>query len=294
MNPTEPLRAFSFGGGVQSTAALVLSAQKVIPYRIHVMADVGEDSEHPDTVAYVRDVARPFAEAHGLQLVTVRKGTRRPTWESILAKLKRTEASIDIPVRMANGAPGRRSCTVDYKITPVSRWFKAQGATAEAPGLVGIGISVDEADRMRDSSQPFLRNAYPLVELGLSRSDCQKLIADAGLPPAPRSACWFCPFARPARWLEMREQRPELWAQAVALEADLNRRREALGKDHVFFTRFGRPLPQAIEQWTEEQRAKRLARADLPDGQAALFTDFAEDFSCGPFSCSSTLFGGAA
>lgn len=287
------LQAFSFGGGVQSTAALVLSARGEIPYRVHVMADVGEDSEHPDTVVYVRDVAAPYAAANGLQLVTVRKATRRPEWESILAKLQRTATSIDIPVRMANGAPGRRSCTADYKILPVARWVKAQGATDATPSTVGVGISLDEADRMRDSRIAWVRNAYPLVELGLTRADCEQVINEAGLPPAPRSACWFCPFQRPARWLEMRDGRPDLWAKAVELEASLNLRREALGKEHVFFTGLGRPLQEAIELWVDRQRSKRLASSGLPDGQAALFDGWAEDFSCGPFACASGLRGAA-
>lgn len=287
------LQAFSFGGGVQSTAALVLSARGVLPYRVHVMADVGEDTEHPETVAYVRDVAKPYAKAHGIELVTVRKATRRPEWESILAKLERTATSIDIPVRMANGAPGRRSCTRDYKIEPVASWFKRHGATSENPGHVGIGISLDEADRMRDSGKPFLVHEYPLVQLGLDRQACHSLIQEAGLPPAPRSACWFCPFQRPTRWVAMRDTQPELWARAVALEASLNERRARIDKAPVFFTGFAAPLPQAINAWEEREHRRRVARAGEVDGQAALFPEWAEDFSCGPFSCASSL-GGAA
>jgi hypothetical protein len=171
--------------------------------------------------------------------------------------------------------------------------MKAQGATVESPATVGVGISLDEADRMRDSRIPWVRNAYPLVDLGLTRSDCERIIREAGLPPAPRSACWFCPFQRPARWLEMRQAHPDLFARAVELEASLNLRRESLGKDHVFLTGLGRPLEEALELWVSRQRAKALAKAGLPDGQAALFEGLVEDFSCGPFSCASSL-GGAA
>ena len=55
--------------------------------------------------------------------------------------------SIPIPVRMSNGAPGNRSCTLDYKIALMSKWLKANGATKDNPALVGIGISVDEIER---------------------------------------------------------------------------------------------------------------------------------------------------
>lgn len=65
----QPIKAFSFGGGVQSTAALVLAAQGRIDYRTFLFANVGSDSELPATLRYVRDFAIPFAEAHGLSIV---------------------------------------------------------------------------------------------------------------------------------------------------------------------------------------------------------------------------------
>ena len=43
------LRFFSSGGGKQSIAALVLSAQGLINYPVHIFCNVGDDSEHPDT-----------------------------------------------------------------------------------------------------------------------------------------------------------------------------------------------------------------------------------------------------
>ncbi len=84
------------------------------------------------------------------------------------------------------------------------------------------------------------------VHLGMTRADCARLVADAGLPPAPRSACWFCPFHRPAVWSEMRRDRPALFRQSVELESLLNRHRAKIGKDEVFFSRFAKPLDQAI------------------------------------------------
>ena len=42
------MRTFSFGGGVQSTAVLVLQAQNKLPepYDVFLFANVGDDSEH--------------------------------------------------------------------------------------------------------------------------------------------------------------------------------------------------------------------------------------------------------
>jgi hypothetical protein len=44
----------------------------------------------------------------------------------------------------------------------------------------------------------------------------------------------------------MRHDRPDLFWSSVALERLLNDRRDKLGKDHVYLTRYNRPLDQAI------------------------------------------------
>ena len=52
------LRSFSFGGGVQSTAALVLQAQNKLPksYDAFLFSNVGDDSEHPETIEYFNKI----------------------------------------------------------------------------------------------------------------------------------------------------------------------------------------------------------------------------------------------
>ena len=145
------------------------------------------------------------------------------------------------------GAPGTRSCTADFKIRVISKWLKAHGATTEHPATVGIGISVDEIQRAgRGKDGPYERRVYPLIELGLRRNDAHKIITDAGLPTPPKSACFFCPFHRPQTWAEQARDEPELFERSAQLEDTLNERRDRLGKDRVYLTRFGRPLREAI------------------------------------------------
>ena len=118
MNATQaPLRVFSFGGGTQSTAALVLAAEGHIDYRTFLFANVGEDSEFPGTLRYLERVARPFARAHGIELSVLRRRTRDGRVETLLGRIERSPRSIPIPVRMGPaGAPGNRTCTADFKI----------------------------------------------------------------------------------------------------------------------------------------------------------------------------------
>ncbi|XVU24201.1 phosphoadenosine phosphosulfate reductase [Actinoplanes sp. CA-054009] len=244
------LRVISYGGGVQSTGLLVLAAQGKIDFSIFLFANVGDDSEDPATLQYVEQYARPYAAAHGIQLVELRRTRRDGSTETLHGRLTRPGSrSLPIPVRMSSGAPGTRSCTSDFKIRVVGRWLKAQGAGAGSPATVGIGISLDEIERVNARrAEPYERPVYPLLDHRppLRRADCERLIIEAGLPVPGKSACWFCPFKRPSAWAEMRRDRPELFARACELEDLLNERRDALGKDHVWLTRFNRRLMDAI------------------------------------------------
>lgn len=243
------MRIISYGGGVQSTALVVLVATgRIPPVDAALFANVGDDSEHPETLRYVRDVATPWAAARGVAIVEVCRRRRDGSQETLMGRLHRSERSLPIPVRMPDtGAPGRRTCTVDFKLGPIKRWLFQHGVTREQPAEVLIGFSLDEAHRVSNKrTMPYESPVHPLLDLRLTRDDCKALIRDAGLPVPPKSACYFCPFHRPAMWARMRRDEPALFAQSVALEKMLNERRDALGRDRVYFTRFGRPLQEAI------------------------------------------------
>lgn len=245
---TDTVRVFSFGGGVQSTAALVLASQGHIDFRTFVFANVGEDSENPGTLAYVAQVTKPFASEHGLDLVEVRRTLRGGATPSLLQNTLTNVRSIHIPMRTKDGRPGRRNCTTDYKRKVIAKYVTGRGATADNPAVVGLGISLDEVERARtDSGFPSQTLAYPLLDLRLSRSDCLRIIADAGLPQPPKSSCWFCPFHRLSDWKDQQRTAPDLFLQAVDLERTLSDRSQAIGRKAVFLSRRGVPLAQAFE-----------------------------------------------
>lgn len=255
---TTTLRAISFGGGQQSTALLVLAAQGRIDFRTFLFANVGDDSEQPETLRYVAEYAHPYAAEHGIELVELsrvgRSGPRRGEVRTLLADLERPDSkSIGIPVHLNGGGPGTRQCTDRYKIKVIADELARRGATEETPAIVGIGISLDEIHRANNRSRiPHERVVYPLLDLGLRRTDCQRIIREAGLPVPPKSACWFCPMKRPAEWHELRRTQPDLFDRACALEDQLVERRLAMRdrngkpKDPAYLTGLGRPLREAI------------------------------------------------
>jgi hypothetical protein len=310
------IRVFSSGGGVQSTAALVLSATGKIDYPIHVFANVGNRAESRQTIDYVKNVLVPYANANGIRWVEVAK--RGPTGASIdlLDKIESSQKSIPIPVRMTgSGAPGNRGCTVDWKIEPVAKFLKelippkiVKAVSEEAkrvfllpesqdeiqreyercfadadpstlirqtfdpkimkkivkafnlktksrlyfdqcPIVLGKGISVDEAQRAKkETGYAHYQASYPLIDLGLTRMDCHKIIDDAGLPPAPKSSCWFCPYKTKDNWQSLHDADPNLFAEAVTLEKLLHSRSVALGRGGCFFTSTGTTKSLFLDQ----------------------------------------------
>lgn len=245
------VRAFSFGGGVQSTAALVLASRHEIDYRTFLFSNVGDDSERDETLTYVRDVAVPFAREHDLELVEL-SPTRSGKPMTLLRLLEDPDRrSIAIPARGSNGGPVvPRSCTRDFKIRVVDRELRRRGASRSDPAIVGLGISLDEFQRATNRDGDNHTVEYPLLALKLTREDCKRIIDEAGLPVPPKSACWFCPFTRLAEWREMRERRPERFARAVELEKTMGDKQEGLGRSRVYLTRYKGPLDEVVDEQT--------------------------------------------
>ncbi|MFC4906952.1 hypothetical protein [Actinomadura gamaensis] len=99
--PCGPLRAFSFGGGWQSVAALVLAARGDLDFDTFLFANVGDDSENPATLTYLRRHAIPYAQAHNLTIRELHRIRRDGSTETLYGRLVREGSrSIPIPVRM--------------------------------------------------------------------------------------------------------------------------------------------------------------------------------------------------
>jgi hypothetical protein len=181
------MKVFSFGGGVQSTAALVLAAQGKIDYQTFLFCNVGEDSEHPDTLAYVHEVAMPYALAHGLELFELRKQRRDGTRDTVYQRLTRPGSrSIGIPVRMnGNGAPGRRSCTYDFKIAVVDKWLKEHTQAGHIQAMKEAVIrsyAIEKLDKETVKQILFTLDAFfkehepvATVGLGISLDEMQRV-----------------------------------------------------------------------------------------------------------------------
>lgn len=110
---------------------------------------------------------------------------------------------------------GRRQCTYQYKLRPLRRKMRELSNGGKVVCLVGI--SLDEAHRMKPTGLQWCVNSWPLVDLGMTRLDCLRWLSANGLPRPPRSACTFCMFKRDAEWRDTKAD-PEAWAEAVRVD----------------------------------------------------------------------------
>jgi len=238
----------------------VLAVQGKIPYKTFVFANVGDKAESPDTIKYVTDILKPYAAANSVEWVDIRRTRRDGTSVDLLDDLYRPVRSINIPVRMSNGAPGNRNCTVEFKIKPIAKWIKANASNC----TLGKGISTDEPHRATPSREDDgYISAYPLIELGISRSDCLRIVREAGLPQPPKSSCWFCPYKTTDQWITMKREKPELFDRVCELEKHLNNKRADLGKDAVYISGVG--------------ARKQLLIGDAIPDQLGLFPDWIDE-----------------
>lgn len=187
----------SYGGGVNSTALMVILVQENYPLDDVVFADTG--AERPETYRYLR-TARSFLKKHGinLRILKSRNGT-------LLDTCRRRKVIPSMVWRWS---------TRDYKITPIYAYYRSLQCHVDQY----VGIAYDEVDRMKDSFSENVTNVYPLVDLKMDRESCRSVIEEAGLPLPIKSGCFFCPFNTVERWHDIYSKQRPLYLKAMRLE----------------------------------------------------------------------------
>lgn len=121
-------------------------------------------------------------------------------------------------------APANRHCTGQFKIDVLNAEVKRKMGFRKGASVKGkqaaamIGISIDEASRMRDSSKPWIQNLYPLIDARMDRQACVELVEEHGLGTPKRSACVYCPFMGYNDWRNLKENHPKEWARALEMD----------------------------------------------------------------------------
>lgn len=110
-----------------------------------------------------------------------------------------------------------RQCTSDFKITVIHREIRRLRENKERV-IQWIGISLDEAHRMKASRVKYIENYYPLIEARMTRNDCLEWMREKGYPAPPRSSCVFCPYHNDNEWRRLKTEQPDGFDDAVKFE----------------------------------------------------------------------------
>ena len=267
MRSPPTLTVISLGGGVQSTV-------------MALMASRGAFDRAPDCAAFADTHWEPpsiYEHLEWLQgqlrfpMYVVDNGRSLREDVKALTNHSGSQNYVDIPVYLKGrdgegDGIGRRQCTDNYKIRPIRKKIRdllglkprqrvPSGVTVE----LWLGISTDEAIRMKTSRDRWITNRYPLIEAAMSRQDCIDWWTARYDRPLERSACVACPFQSRQRWVETKRSWPDLFAEAVQIDANLrdSNRGLAFAKEPYLHSR-RLPLAQAIS----------LDEAEMePDGQ---------------------------
>lgn len=223
--PTERLTYLSLGAGVQSSALLVMSAKGLYGCPRADLAVFADTGDEPQWVYDYLTVLEVFGREHDLPVYRTSKG-RLSEW--VIDRQRQGKRFVSIPLYTASRDGGRegmlrRQCTREFKIAPIEKFIRTylgyQPRQRVKHAVTCLqGISIDEASRMKPSRTTWITNRWPLVEVELSRRDCLRIVADAGLPEPKKSSCVYCPYHSDAFWLDLKRNHPEEFQRAVAFD----------------------------------------------------------------------------
>lgn len=115
-----------------------------------------------------------------------------------------------------------RQCTSSHKLAPIIRELRKLRGKDEAI-TQWVGISRDEAQRMKPAREPWIVNRYPLVDMRITRQGCLEWMLSHGFDKPPRSACTYCPFRNAHDWIDLRDTEPGSITAARQYEIRLQR-----------------------------------------------------------------------
>ena len=212
-------RVISLGAGVQSSTMALMAAR-------------GELEPMPDCAIFADTQSEPAAVYKYLDWLEtqlpfpVHRVTAGSLREQIILAMKgRSRMDARPPFFTNGGGMLHRQCTQDFKILPIIKKVREliglkRGQRGPKHPVVEqwIGISSDEAIRMKPSRLAFIKHRWPLIEKEMHRHHCLRWCEERQYPRPTKSACTFCPYTDNARWRDMKVNDPVSFADAVAID----------------------------------------------------------------------------
>ena len=221
------LRILSLGAGVQSsTMALMANEGAFGPLPDYaIFADTGWEPkkvyEHLEWLKTQLDYPVIICKNH------LKSGSIK---EDIINEISKEKGFLHIPFFAKNTDTGKigigpRQCTRNYKITPINRRIRHLIGLRDRQRFprsiwveVWVGISTDEAMRMKPSREKWIKNIWPLIDKNMSRQACLDWYDGKNYRTPAKSSCIGCPYHDNTLWNEIKKESPEEFEEACKID----------------------------------------------------------------------------
>lgn len=204
----------AYGGGTNSTAMIIKWLADGNHIDLILFADTG--GEKPHTYQYVTYFSNWLKSKYGIEIITV-KSSATSLYDDCISRKA-----------LPSLAYGFKTCSQRFKLQPQDKYLNNH-TLAKDVWLSGgkvtklVGFDADEIHRIKSYDDKKYNVIYPLVDDDVGRDGCVRIIKNAGLYPPGKSACYFCPSSRPSEIMRLKDEYPDLFSKAIAMEqnADL-------------------------------------------------------------------------
>jgi len=246
------LTIISLGAGVQSSVMSLMAAKgEITPMPDYaIFSDTQAEPDHIYEWLDWLETQLPFP------LLRVTHGDlRQSIFDACNSLNEKTSRAAGVPF-FTEGAQRtsilRRQCTSEYKIKPVNQKLRsllglAKGQKAPKGEVLvekWIGISSDEMQRMKLPPEKWMEHRFPLIEKNMARLHCLEWMRDNGYNELPKkSSCTFCPYHDRKAWLDIKENDPKSWQDAIKVDRSI---REGVhgSTQRLFLHQSGIPLEE--------------------------------------------------
>ena len=254
------MRVISLGGGVQSTVMCLLADRDAFGVKpdYAIFADTRwEPNSVYDNIDWLRSQV-------SFPIITTSNG--RSLRDDVINGVNaQGNPWMTLPVFLTekNGEPAGinwRQCTKNYKLDPIRRKVQEllgvkprQSISAETNIEMWLGITIDEAMRVKPSRNWWIRHRYPLIDdMPMDRDECITWFG-THYPEREltRSACVGCPFRSSSSWLDIRANEPDLFGEAVEIDAMFRSEKHnanRMFRKQAYLHHRRMPLEEALEQ----------------------------------------------
>ena len=189
------MKYLSFGGGVNSTALLLLLTDQGDEFETIF---VNHGGDYPETYEYV-----DYLRNEGFEIT------------EIIPDVEGCHTIYDYSMKRRILPSFRfRWCADKFKIRPIYKYI-------QYPCVMFIGFDYGESKRVLTSLEKVadgITNIFPLIDAKMDRNACIDLIKEHGLNIPQKSGCWFCPFMHKIEIRELFLNHRDLYDKALQME----------------------------------------------------------------------------